>query len=291
MGHRKGRLMKKINRVIIYLLAFSILVYVLAPYLWLVISSISTKADLLEIPLRWFPKHPTLNNFATILLGKSDSTSDASSQFKYALINSAIITMSVTAIAMTIGLFAAYAFSRLRFKGRKPTFLVILFTQMIPPIAVIIPLYMIMLRFKLLDHKLTLIIVYLSLILPFVIWIMKGYIDAIPVDLEESARIDGCSRMGSFIRIILPISSSGLAATTIFAFIIAWNEFFYALNFTSTTASKTLPVVITEFSSKFGSDYVMSSTGGVIASLPPVLMALVFQKYIIAGLTAGAVKG
>ena len=141
------------------------------------------------------------------------------------------------------------------------------------------------------DNIGALIIIYLSFTLPFVIWIMKGYLDGIPVDLEEAAMIDGCGRLQSFFVVVLPVASTGLASTTIFAFIIAWNEFFYALNFTSTSASKTLPVLITEFSSKYGADFILTSTAGVLASLPPVLLALLFQKYIISGLTSGAVKG
>lgn len=282
---------KNIKRYTVYVLAVLIVLYVLVPYAWLVISSISTKAELLNVPLKCIPSHPTLNNYINIFMGKSNSTSDAASQFKYALMNSAIISISVTAVAIVIGVLAAYAFARFTFRGRKPTFLIVLFTQMIPPIAIIIPLYMIMLKLKLMDNKISLIMIYLSLVLPFVIWIMKGYLASIPVELEEAARIDGCSRIKCFLKIILPLSSSGLASTTIFAFIIAWNEFFYAMNFTTTLNAKTLPVVITEFSSKFGADYIMTCTVGVIASLPPVLLALIFQKYIIAGLTAGSVKG
>jgi multiple sugar transport system permease protein len=186
---------------------------------------------------------------------------------------------------------ATYSFSRLRFRGRKPLFYSVLAMQMLPPVALIIPIYMIVLQLRLIDKKLSLVIVYLSFILPFVIWILKGYIDSIPVEMEEAARIDGCGRLRSFVYVMLPMASSGLAATTIFAFILSWNEFFYALLLTTTLASKTLPFVITEFSSKFGVDYIMTSTGGVLASLPPVLLALIFQKYIISGLTAGAVKG
>jgi multiple sugar transport system permease protein len=120
---------------------------------------------------------------------------------------------------------------------------------------------------------------------------MKGYIDGIPIELEESAMIDGCSRLGAFRRVVLPVAATGLAATVIFAFILSWNEFFYAMNFTQTLDSKTLPVLLTEFSSKFGPNFVLASTAGVIASVPPVLVALLFQKYIISGLSSGAVKG
>lgn len=285
------RVKHALGRTGLYLLVALIVVYVLAPYIWLIISSISTKADLLEVPPRFFPAKPTLESYSAMLFGTSNKTTDAASQFMAALGNSAIITLTVTAVSIGVGILASYSFSRFRFKGKQTTLMTILFTQMIPPIAVIIPLYMIMLRLQLLDNKWALIIIYLSFVLPFVIWIMKGYMDSIPVELEESAMIDGCSRIQSFVRVVLPVASTGLAATTIFAFIVSWNEFFYALNFTSTTAAKTLPVLITEFSSKYGADYILTSTAGVLASIPPVLLALFFQKYIIAGLTAGAVKG
>ena len=285
---------KKLKHVLkrtgLYALVLLIVVYVLAPYLWMVISSISTKVDLMEVPLKFIPRHPTLQNYKDMLLGTSNSTTDAASQFMYAMKNSAIVTVCVTAVSMAVGILASYTFSRFRFRFKQQTFMAILFTQMIPPIAIIIPLYMIMLRAKLLDNIWALTVVYLSFVLPFVIWIMKGYIDGIPTELEESAMIDGCGRLRSFFLIVLPVASTGLAATTIFAFIISWNEFFYALNFTS-LAAKTLPVLITEFSSKYGADYILTCTSGVIASLPPVLLALIFQKYIIAGLTSGAVKG
>lgn len=282
---------KYLNQALIYLIAVVIVIYVLAPYIWLIISSISTQKDLTEVPLRWIPQHPTLKNYSNIFMGSTNNTTDAANNFKHAFFNSAVVTISVTFLSLIVGLIAAYAYARMDFRGKKQSFYLTLLTQMIPPIALIIPLYMLALKFNLINHKITLVVIYLSLVLPFVIWIMKGYLISIPLELEDSARIDGCSRMQSFVKIILPLATPGLAATTIFAFIISWNEFFYALNFTTTTNAKTLPVLITEFSSKFGADFIMTSTGGVIASLPPLLLALIFQKYIIAGLTAGSVKG
>ncbi|RKP49902.1 carbohydrate ABC transporter permease [Cohnella endophytica] len=279
------------KQVLVYFLAFLIVLYVMAPYCWLVLSSLSTKADLLTTPLKWIPPHITFDNYKAILFGGNDSTSDAGSQFISALKNSFIISIVVTALALFLGILAAYALARLNFRGRKPAILTVLLVQMIPPIALIVPLYIIMSKASLMNNKYSLIIIYLSFVLPFVIWIMKSYLANIPAEIEEAARIDGCSKLRAFLTIILPISLSGLAATTIFAFIMSWNEFFYALNFTTTLASKTLPVVITEFSSKHGADYIMTSTGGVIASLPPVLLAFFFQRYILSGLTNGAVKG
>lgn len=282
---------KKLGRVVLYLLVLIIVLSIALPYLWLIISSISTKADLISTPIHFFPEKPTLQNYKDMIFGTGKQTTDAASQFMFAIRNSAIVAGVVTAACLIVGLLASFAFSRYRFKGKGVTLNLILFVQMIPPIAVIIPMYMIMLNLKMMDNLGALIIIYLSFTLPFVIWIMKGYLDGIPVDLEEAAMIDGCGRLKSFFLVVLPVASTGLASTTIFAFIIAWNEFFYALNFTSTSASKTLPVLITEFSSKYGADFILTSTAGVLASLPPVLLALLFQKYIISGLTSGAVKG
>ncbi|MCL1982119.1 MAG: carbohydrate ABC transporter permease, partial [Clostridiales bacterium] len=176
-------------------------------------------------------------------------------------------------------------------RGRGPLLNLSLFTQMIPPIALIIPMYVIFKALDMMNTRGTLVIIYLSLVLPYLIWIMKSYIDGIPLELEEAAMIDGCSKLRSFFTVVVPVIITGLAATVIFAFIITWNEFFYAFSLTKTLAAKTLPVLVYDFNSKFGSDYVMSATAGVLASLPPVLVALVFQKYIIKGLAAGAVKG
>ncbi|MDO4342540.1 MAG: carbohydrate ABC transporter permease [Eubacteriales bacterium] len=282
---------KKLGRVVLYLLVLLIVISVVAPFAWMVISSISTKADLLKRPMRWYPEHPTFDNYKAMLFGTTGKTTDAASQFLSALKNSLIITLTVTFIALAIGLIASYGFSRFRFRGRTLMLNTTLFTQMIPPIAIIIPMYTIMLRLRLLDTKWALIITYLSFVLPYLIWLLKGYIDGIPMEMEEAAMIDGCSKMRAFFSVVLPMASTGLAATVIFAFILSWNEFFYAVNFTSTTAAKTLPVLITEFSSKFGADFIMACTAGVLASLPPVLISLIFQRYIISGLSAGAVKG
>lgn len=285
------RTKKRIGRVVLYLLVILIVLSIIAPFAWMVISSISTKADLLTKPIHWWPEHPTLDNYRALLLGTSSSTTDAASQFLTAMKNSLFVTLTVTLIALAVGLVASYAFSRFRFRGHSLMLNTTLFTQMIPPIAIIIPMYTIMLKLSLLDTKASLVITYLSFVLPYLIWLMKGYLDGIPTDLEEAAMIDGCSRMQAFVRVVLPVASTGLAATVIFAFIMSWNEFFYAVNFTSTAASKTLPVLITEFSSKFGANFIMTCTAGVLTSLPPVLISLIFQRYIISGLSAGAIKG
>ena len=282
---------KRLGRVILYLLVILIVIFTVAPFAWMVVSSLSTKQELLQKPLHWIPQNPTLENYKAMLAGTSGKTTDAASQFMSAFKNSLSVTAIVTVISLAVGLIAAYSFSRFKFRGHDTLMNSILFTQMIPAVAIIIPMYSILSNMGMLNTKAGLVITYLSFVLPYMIWLMKGYIDGIPTDLEEAAMVDGCSRIRAFFIIVLPVAATGLAATIIFAFILSWNEFFFALNFTSTAVSKTLPVLLTDFSSKFGANYILACTAGVLASLPPVLIALIFQRFIISGLSQGAVKG
>ena len=276
----KIRTKKRLGRIVLYALVAVIVLITFAPYLWLIISSISTKAELLERKIFLIPENPTFVNYQNLI----------AKDFLPAAANSIIVTVSVVAISVVLGMLAAYAYSRFRFRGSTLLLNTSLVTQMIPPIALIIPMYIIFKALGWMNHRETLVIIYLSLVLPYLIWIMKSYIDSIPRELEEAALIDGCSRLRAYFTVIVPVVSTGLAAAVIFSFIITWNEFFYAFSMTKTLAAKTLPVLIYDFNSKFGADYVMSATAGVVASLPPVLIALIFQKYIISGLAAGAVK-
>jgi len=276
-------------QVLIYTLVVLIFLFTIVPFCWLIISSISIKTELLSVPPHWIPKNPTLRSYKEILFGGTRTTR-AARYFKQAVGNSIIVAGSATVLCLVIGSIASYSFTRLRFRGRHSLLLIILATQMIPAVAIIIPIYVVMMTLHLLDTHLGLFITYSSFVLPLMIWIMMGYFQTIPIDIEDAARIDGCSRLGTLVRIVLPLAAPGLAATGIFAFIVAWNEFFLALILTQ-AAAKTLPVLVSEFSTKFGADYVMMSTGGVLASLPPVILALTFQKYIVKGLTGGAIKG
>jgi multiple sugar transport system permease protein len=148
-----------------------------------------------------------------------------------------------------------------------------------------------MVKLHLLDTRLGLIVVYCSFATPFVLWIMGNYFETIPRELEDAARVDGTTRIGALMRIVLPLARPGLLATMLFAFLIAWDEFLYALIFTSTTASKTIPVAIAEFTGRYETDFGLQAAGGVLAALPPVLIATVFQRHIVGGLSSGGVKG
>ena len=260
---------------------------IIAPFLWLVISSLAAPADLLVRPLRWIPEHPSFSRYAEVFSGAGS----AASTFRAAMVNSAIVATSSVLISMGVGIFGAYAFARLRFRFQRAILLLFLSTYMLPPIAILISLYLTLVQLRLLDSKLGLVLVYCSFITPFVLWIMSGYFRSIPRDLEDAARIDGCSRMGALFRVVLPLARPGLLATALFGFLLAWDEFLYALIFTSSLGSKTIPVAIAEFTGRNAVDFGMIATGGIVASLPPLAIAFLFQRYIVGGLAAGGVKG
>ena len=268
----------------------AVLIYVFAPLAWLVISSISTRAELLSVPPHWLPQQPTLQNYIDVLAPGED-TSRAARDFGAALMNSIVVSTAVTVISLVIGSLAAYAFARLSFRLRRTGLLALVGLRMLPAVSVVIPLYVILRDMSLLNTRSALILLYLSFTLPFVIWIMASFFQSLPRDLEDAARVDGCSRLGALWHVIIPISLPGLVATGVFAFLLAWDEFFFALLFTSTQAAKTVPVAIAEFTGRHAIDFSAQATGGVLAAIPPVLLALVFQRYIVRGLTAGAVKG
>jgi multiple sugar transport system permease protein len=277
-------------RVFLYAAALLIAVWVLAPYAWLIISSISTKIDLLNVPLKWIPSRPTLENYRSLFADGQSALSQGMSFFSRSMLNSVIVTFSSMAICMFFGVFTAYAVARLSFPGRKFYLMMLMGSYMMPPIAIVIPGYIILKSLHLLDSQVGLALVNITFILPLVVWIMRGFFLSIPLELEEAARIDGSSRLGALLRIILPLSVPGLVSAGVFCFIASWNEYFYAFLYTSMRA-RTLPVLIGEFTTKVGTDYLKMAAAGVVASAPPVLLALIFQRFLIRGLTEGAVKG
>lgn len=286
----RGRRARRLARsAFLYLAMVIALVVVLAPFAWLLISSVAAPVDLLARPLRWIPEHVSIDRFVELTIGSAPN--DQAQGFRSALVNSTIIATTVTAVAMVVGTLAAYAFARLRFPGRGWLILAFMATYMLPPIALILPLFQIMGALDLRDTKVALILIYSSFVTPFVIWIMRGYIASIPSDLDDAARVDGCSRLGALVRVIVPVAAPGLLSTALLAFLMAWDEFLYALVLTSTNASKTLPVALNDFIGRFGLDFGLLATGGVIAALPPVIIAFAFQRHIVAGLTSGGVKG
>jgi multiple sugar transport system permease protein len=279
---------RALKHFFLYLAVIGIVIWTIAPYLWLIISSLSFKIDLLAVPLRWIPARLTMENYYSLFFMRG-SESVNTRLFFHSLGNSAIISLTTMFICLFLGVLAAYAIARLHFKGSNLMVLLMMATQLVPPIVLVVPMYVIMRKMDLLDKHIGLIIVDISIVLPLVIWLMRGYFASIPSELEDAARIDGCTHLGALVRVVLPLSGPGLVSVMIFAFIAAWNEYLYAFIFTNVDA-KTLPVLIGEFSTKLGLEYLRIAAAGVLASLPPVILALVFQRFIIRGLTAGAIK-
>ncbi len=280
---------KIIIEVLKYIFAVFVLIGTLAPFSWLIISSISPEKDLLAKPLQWIPSRLTFQRYISIFT--ESESNKVTYVFRQAMGNSIKIALSVVTISLISGTIAAYSFARLKFRFKNKIIMLFLFTYMIPPVAIIIALFTILDELNLIDTLLGLMILYSSFTTPFVVWIMKGYMQTIPRDLEDAARIDGCSRLKALTKVILPLALPGLISTGILVFLLSWEEFFYALIFTSSVQTKTISVAISEFSGRHAVDYGMIATGGVLATLPPVILTLFFQRYIISGLTSGGVKG
>lgn len=267
------------------------LLFTLVPIVWLFLSTVQTQASLLRVPPSLLPHELTAANYLDIFKPAAFGENSGVSTFVLALRNSVVVSLGTTLLALLLGAPAAYAFVRLNVPRKRALLLVVLGSQLLPAVSVVIPLFRMLRAASLLDSLAGLILAYTSFSLPFVVWIMASYFQSVPAELEEAARIDGASRFGAFVRVTLPLATPGLGATAIFTLLNAWDEFFFALIFTSTYASKTAPVAIAEFIGRHNVNWGMLVTGGFLASLPPIVLSLVFYRYIVSGLAAGGLKG
>jgi len=256
----------------------------LAPVYWMITISLKHDVDQFAVPPRWFSFTPTLEHYSDAFLSRS---------FGRYLLTSTMVALVATTFALVLGTLAAYALARFRlpFALDRKLSLWILSTRMFPAIVTAVPLFMMMRDLSLLDTRTSLVIVYTAFNLPFVVWMMRGFFAEVPRELEEAAMIDGDSRLGAFRRVVLPLVTPGLAATAVFCLIISWNEFLYALILTQTDSAITLPVGIagrvTQYEIKLG----VMSAAGTVAMLPILAFAMAVQKYLVRGLSLGAVKG
>jgi len=276
-----------IPTVLTYAAVVVLVVTTLVPLIWLFIMSISSTPELTAVPLRWIPSHADFSRYGRLL---SVAAHSAGEEFIYALRNSLLASFSATAIALIVGIPAAYSFSR--FPGRRMGLLyAVLGTYMMPPVALILPLYMIFGALGLLNTVAALTIVYCTILMPFVTWLLKATIDAVPMEIEEAARIDGVGLIGVLRHVTLPIAKAGLGTAALFAVLLAWDEFFYALLYTNDLRAKTLPVAIADFAAGRATDYGIISAAGILTALPALAIAFFLQKSLISGLAAGGVKG
>ncbi len=256
----------------------------LIPVYWMLTISLKTDADQLASPPKWFAFAPTLEHYRDAFLTRS---------FGSYLITSTIVATLSTLCAVVIGTLAAYALTRFQMPARMNhrLSLWILSTRMFPPIVTIVPLFLMMRDLRLINTIPALVIVYTAFNLPFVVWMMRGFFNEIPREMEEAAFVDGDTRLGALWHIVLPLVTPGLAATAVFCLIICWNEFLFASVLTQTEAAMTLPIGIagrvTQYEIKWG----VMSAAGVVAMLPILIFALSVQRYLVRGLSLGAVKG
>ncbi len=285
MSHRKLR-----DKIFRTLLVIPVLFFIFFPILWLVSASLSTQVELFSVPTHWIPQHPTFQNYLDIFF-PSGAASSVPRTFAVSIWNSFKIASSVTLICIFIGSLAAYALVRIPFRFNQAIQIGILGTKMIPEVSLVLPLFIIASSLALINKPSVLIIAYLSFALPFAIWMMAAFFQTVPIELEEAARLDGCTRLQILFKVVMPIAVPGLISTAMFTFLLAWDEFFYALIFTSTLDAKTAPVAIAEFIGRYVVNVTGMMAGGVLVALPPIILAFIFQRYIVSGMTAGAVKG
>ena len=284
-----------------------LLFYLLAPMAWLVSSSLQSESEIVSKPPHWIPHAPTAANFAAIFTsheravtyetrrGKDPASGgyipSTAKNLLPSLGNSFIVASAVVLLNLLVGVPAAYAMAKIRFRGRQASIYGILATRVIPDIALVVPFFLFIRNLGLLDTLTSLIVTYLAITVPFSVFILINYFESLPDELDKAARVDGCSRWQAMTKVFLPLAAPSLVAVILFAFLASWNEFLLALMFTQTPQSQTLPIVIASFTSDFTISFSFINAAGVLAVVPPVLLALLFERYIVSGLTAGAVKG
>jgi len=277
------------------LLVAFVAIFILAPIAWLVISSLSSPKDLVTIPPRWLPWPPDLTYYKQLLFGTGQTGTTLTSltlrAFRFSLRNSMYVASGVTGLCLLLGSLAGYAFARLRLPLGERLIYLLLLVQMLPVVVLLIPLYLTISKLGLLDRIGTVIVLLSSIHLPFVIWILRGYFQGIPGELEEAALVDGATRLQAILHVILPLALPGLFAAGVYTFMQTWNAFMIPLIFTSSDTNRTVTVAIAMFVGRHYTEYGLMSAAGVLASLPPAILAIFFQRYLLAGLTAGAVKG
>ena len=263
-----------------------VLGFTVMPMIWMIITSLKTGFAAMQYPPQWWPASPTLENYTRLL----DPSGRIGQDFLHYFWNSLWVSTITTVLAVVVAVPAAYAFSRFRFPGRNFLFFAVLLRNMFPAVVFLVPLFILMKALGLVNTHGSLILTYLTFGLPLAIWLLKGFYDNIPIQLEQAARIDGATRFQAFLYIVMPLSMPGIIATSIYSFIGAWNEYIYAYTFLTKQSQMTLPVGIQRFFSENATDWPGLMAATFIMSVPVVVLFLVLQKYFVRALTEGAVK-
>ncbi len=270
-----------ITKIIIGIFLIAVCIYCLIPFAWMLSTSLKTEAEAFRIPPTWLPLQLTVDSYVGIWIRKNFATY---------FFNSTVISLATAVLSTFFGAFAGYGFSRFWFKGRRFLIGFFLATQMLPGVLLVGPYFKILSSFGLYDTRSGLIIAFLTICLPFSTWMMKGFIDKVPQELDQSAMVDGCSRVGVFFKIVLPIVAPGMVATILFAFLLAWGDLLWALCLTSSEKMITVTLGIARTVGEFRIIWPMLMAGSLVGGMPAILLYIFLQRLLVQGLTAGAVK-
>lgn len=290
-------------RLGLYLVVGAMLFYALAPFYWMVNSSLQLEKDVVSVPPNWVPPKLNVANYGEIIFRKPADVSVAfdkrmagyatfpTADILPSMWNSLVVALAVMSVNVVLGSLAAYGIARLRFAGKQALFYFVLASRIVPEVSLIVPFYLFIRSLGLLNTYSGLIITYIPISLPLVIFVLVSYFETVPREIESAARVDGCDRLQVLWRVILPLSAPAIITAAVFAFLASWNEFLFPLVLTQTIKTRPVTVVMLDFVSEFSVSFARMNAAGVACVLVPVMLALVFQRYFIRGLTAGAVKG
>ena len=270
------------KKALLYLLILLLLVLFLFPIYWMFIGSFKDNSVLMRLPPQFYPTFSTFKSYEAIF---------SNAKYMKYILNSMIVAALTVGIDLLFSIFGGYSLSRFRYPGRKAIMTVTLSAQVFPTVVIIISLYEFFSKFKLMNTYYGLSLADVAMSLPLSVWMLKSFCDGVPRSLDEAAKVDGCGRFMTMVRIVIPLLKPGMLAVGIYAFLMSWDDYMLGLVIMTKTPLKTLPVGISEtFLGEFGFDYAGMMTISVVASLPVLLLFLIFQKYMVAGLTGGAVK-
>lgn len=269
-------------QVFSYLLLVIIASFSILPFIWMIFTSIKPSNEVFTTPPKLFAENPTISNYLRVIL-KTD--------IPRAFLNSTVVAFFTVGITLVISILSGYGLSRYKFKGMEMTSISLLFGQMLPQVVLVIPLFMIYHKIGLIDTYFVLILSNLIITVPISVLILRSFINTIPKELEEAAKIDGCSSLGALFRVIVPVITPGIIAVSVFSFLLAWDEFLFALNFITSTRLKTLPLALAALSGQHYIDWGGLMAASVIISFPVLMVFLIFNRYFIKGLFEGAIKG
>ncbi|KAB2780464.1 carbohydrate ABC transporter permease [Brucella anthropi] len=287
LSNDQHRLLRRVKKVAYLVGLFLAMTIICLPGLWIVLSSLRPPVEIMAKPPVWIPQEITLDAYYAMFSGAGGGGIPVWDYF----LNSLIISVTSTIIALIVGVSGGYAFARFRFWGKSTTFLGLMLTRSVPGIALSLPLFMLYSRIGIIDTHFGLIVTYVALNVPFTIWLIDGFFRQVPKDLAEAAQIDGCTRWQAFWQVEFPLAGPGIATAGIFAFLTSWNEYALASQLTRSVNSKTLPVGLLDYTAEFTIDWRGMCALAVVMIIPALTLTFIVQKHLVAGLTFGAVKG